>query len=324
MVFVSETDMLRESMSSRLSSAFVEQTYTELELPSNHLSFASSTSRFALSLSEMSTKFWEAPRVISCSTPASTSCSPDESTGCGFAFTQLDTMSANDGNSTPASHLRPQKWYGQRVLVLPRSVSAVDQQALPRSRLQRGSLRPSGPSIGNIRSYARATAYAKDLANSARLDDATPLQHDPSGATEISHSEKRLRRRLHYKSYQDLHILSMYQDDSCGVSSNDVDLKSDCTEHSDADEASSIYSDSDTSNSENMSPSPRTPDDDGFPSQALSSTVAFQDSRGAARKNARQVHVIEHRQNESYRFEAEECESVPVCTYSMSNRVVEG
>lgn len=321
MAYMSETGMLYTGTSIRLQSASVEQTYSELELPSSHLSLLQRIPRLPVSLSNMSQKSYNVSLGISCSTPASTSCSPVLSPANRSEFPQNTTMPRGDEFLDSGTQLRPQKWYGQCTLAIPRSISAVDLQAKPREQQQQGSrLRPSGPSVRNIREYGRV-ASCKEVSKD-------PVQRNTSQATRdnfnnfaICSDSKRMRRKLHYKSYQELHILSMYQDDSSLTSSKNTGSTFGGAGFGDHHEPSSVYSDSDTSDSGNSSPYPITPEQTEFSNQDRSIQLDIEGGRNTKRGDARRVHVIEHRQNQNYVYGTDESESVPVSIYMINGRI---
>ena len=113
----------------------------------------------------------------------------------------------------------------------------------------------------------------------------------------------------------------MYQDDSSVTSSNNTDSTFGAVGFTDHHEPSSVYSDSDTSDSGNSSPYPRTPEETEFSNQSRSIQIDSESARNAKRGDARRVHVIEHRQNQNYVYGTDESESVPVSVYMLNGRI---
>ena len=153
----------------------------------------------------------------------------------------------------------------------PRSISMADFKAGPRTRRAQYGLGlhrvlPSVPDLrnlahsqeGNARNTEYSLAHPPPIMFHQRRYAASNLP-DERDFQECNHDEKRLRRKFRYESYQDLHILSMYQDDSTYLRS----LTS--TRHTDPlpaelnDPLSASYSDSGSSRS--SSPAPQTPID---------------------------------------------------------------
>lgn len=113
---------------------------------------------------------------------------------------------------------------------------------------------------------------------SLQISAAKPQRYSADSIREEDYChQQRLRKRVHYKSYQDFHILSMYQDNASLSNLVSAQVwKDESLDHED----SSSTSLADDSSSESTSPTPRTPTQERRPSDiCLPKTPGF-DERG--------------------------------------------
>lgn len=288
--------MVTASMSTQVLSTPVEQTYLAAMSPTHHLSSLTSVPRLLLESQEM---------LPSPPTDVLLSSSTQERTPAIHL-----TLSANNKRLDPIKHRimsrsdeqlaasrRSAAVYGtdRRVGEFPRSVSIADLKAGSRNRkAECGSdLRRVLPSVTNLRNLALNQDADARIAERSQTHPAPALFHQRRYVASNLHdehiyNEKRLRRKFHWKSYQDLHILSMYQEDNPSVESlTSIGQKAPSSiEPNDPSSASC----SDSSSSRGSSPAPKTPVDQRPPHEAEDAKVR--------RAHARQVQLIEQRQDQ--------------------------
>lgn len=196
---------------------------------------------------------------------------------------------------------------GLRAKMFHRSISIADLQAGKRMQSlepDRTCLRRVPQSTYDLRTHAQTQ-------DQIIRDSMTPRTHSlqkshsqhplTEPGRESRYEEKRLRRKFQYKSYQDLHILSMYQENGSLLSLNSIRQPQSATIESSSEASNS------TESSPQSSPRPRTPTSlhwaDPIPWCQREKT----DDDKMRRINARQVHVIEQKD------EFEESEHQIVC-----------
>lgn len=202
-------------------------------------------------------------------------------------------------------------YHGQ---ALPRSVSVADLKACSKNQLP--DTLPTiriVPSFNSLRSCVRSHDPSEpgsiDVAPSSITNTYTNRHATLWPANNSGFEEKRLRRKVHYKSYQDLHILSMYQEAnlSSQISPTETVSSSSTTFESESESSINIV---DSSSSHQSSPAPKTPTDkDSF--SAFEGCEEVRDDT-KLRTNTRQVHVIENRQEDRYFHDEEDGDIVPV------------
>lgn len=204
-----------------------------------------------------------------------------------------DTNSHFIGSSVPIHVLQPRESLAPYALSLQRSISIADLQAGNQTSEMAphpSGLRRTPQSIFDLRSHARY--QDQSVWDHSYVESHSPTKPDlqtfsvtPRGI--VGYEEKRLRRKFQYKSYQDLHILSMYQENGSLLSLNSIRQP-----HSATIEFSSEGSDLSESSRES-SPRPHTPT---CPSPLEMRSCSASDEEKLRRLNARQVHVIESRE----------------------------
>ncbi|KAK5096693.1 hypothetical protein LTR24_002455 [Lithohypha guttulata] len=145
------------------------------------------------------------------------------------------------------------------------------------------------PSVSNLRNLA----HNQDInARNTGLTQANPTSAMPQQRhhvasnlqAEHTYNEKKLRRKFRYRSYQDLHILSLYQEK---ISTGSLRSFARTGPISDGSDGPSSASSSDSGSSRTSSPAPKTPIDQRPQNEAENAKMR--------RAHARQVHVIEQR-----------------------------
>lgn len=185
--------------------------------------------------------------------------------------------------------------HGLRTQMFHRSISVADLQAGKRMQSlepDRAGLRRVPQSSCDLRSHARnQDQITRD--SEYRQTQASPRScsqyHITDSARETGNEEKRLRRKFQYKSYQDLHILSMYQENGSLLSLNSIRQPQSATIESSPEVSSS------TESSPRSSRMPRTPTTMHWGDQIPWCQKAKPDNDRLRRINARQVHVIEQK-----------------------------
>lgn len=175
-----------------------------------------------------------------------------------------------------------------------RSASTADLQTEKRmqnSETNQIHLRRAPQSIHDLRAHAtHSDLYVPN--DQQRTTDSTASPHpqnwlrSPDDRTQ--YEQRRLRRKFHYKSYQDLHILSMYQENGSLLSLNSIRQPQSASIES-ASEASES-----TDNSPQSSPRPQTPADTHLIYRESWGEPTKIDEQRLRRLDARQVQVIEH------------------------------
>lgn len=219
----------------------------------------------------------------------------------------MDSIDAGRRKPVPDSHvnpirpmdsrqLRPRDRSNLHVPGFQRSISIADLQAGKRmSSLEsdRLGLRRAPQSIFDLRNHARAQ-HETVLGRHSPQRQLEEIQNQcPTSQPHINvdPTEKKLRRKVHYKSYQDLHILSMYQENGSLLSLNSIRQPQSATIESSSDASSSAAS------SRQSSPQPRTPvQEDSADHQSWEDAREMNQDK-LRRANARQVHVIEQSQD---------------------------
>lgn len=181
----------------------------------------------------------------------------------------------------------------RRVGEFPRSLSIADLKTGSRSRkAECGSdLRRVLSSVTNLRNPANSQDVDAGDAEHSQAHPAPAVFHRRRYVASNLHDEhiyieKRQRRKFHYKSYQDLHILNLYKErnTSSGSLASTRETEQFSVEANDPLSASC----SDSSSSRASSPAPRTPTDQRTPNEAKNAKLR--------RAHARQVQFIEQRQ----------------------------
>lgn len=212
---------------------------------------------------------------------------------------QIETSCAMQGLSIP----------GPRTSTFYRSASIADLQAGKRMQnfeSNRTGLRRAPRSIYDLRTCAEQQGQTARSGQHLQLQPTQKphLQHwlpTPTGQTE--YEQRRTRRKFQYKSYQDLHILSMYQENGSLLSLNSIRQPQSATIESGSEASASNES------SPQSSPRPQTPVDSHFTCQTSWNKDTRADQERLRRIDARQVHVIEHD------LEADESEDEIVSTF---------
>ncbi|KAK5071303.1 hypothetical protein LTR64_007806 [Lithohypha guttulata] len=223
--------------------------------------------------------------------------------------------------STGAGHLGiaprlvyPEAEQHQHLTSLPRSISIADLQAGSKASMEhpRKRLLRHAPSVSSLRSPQNVPDVVQHVVPHSETHLATKPQHYRHATLNPSnthmHDEKKLRRKMHYKSYQDVHILSMYQDNA-SVKSTSSRNSSRSTEFELENGASTSCSES--GSSQESSPMPRTPIDQEM---VFKSSLAGQRPKHNKphHTSERSVHVIEYRQEKQYLQNQEDGEIIPM------------
>lgn len=213
----------------------------------------------------------------------------------------------------------------QSVHTLPRSVSVADlhlnerPQRFERHRL---GLRRVPPSINDLRLLAQKQNSAILIQDQFKIQLAyvttsgSQLSH--IGDAKVGHPEgiEKHRRRRRYKSYQDMHILSMYQEDLSLAS-----LSSERTSRKNSIQCeSTAYHTSDSESSQDSSPRPKNPSDRSLGENTANIKDTMSEHEKVRRVNARRVQVVEHsqRQESCHAETDEEIVSVSTCLIERS------
>jgi len=211
------------------------------------------------------------------------------------------------------------------VHALPRSVSVADlhldvrPQRFERDRLE---LRRVPPSINDLRLLAQKQNNAILIADPSKpqsTDDTTSrtqLSNSSNANVKVLEESGKQRRRQRYKSYQDMHILSMYQEN---MSLNSIPSTWLSREDSIQSE-STVYHASDSESSRDSSPRPKTPSDRSFCENPANIKDTMSEHEKVRKVNARRVQVVEHSQRqEPFHAETdEEIVSIPICLVEQS------
>lgn len=132
----------------------------------------------------------------------------------------------------------------------------------------------------------------------------------PHSVSETVVTEKKLRRRTRYKSYHDLHILSMYQDNA-SVSSLNSTHSSSFKSDVDEDEPVEELTHSDTSSQESL-PLPETPSDLEVTCEPSAIGRAITKSASPNHSHARHASVIDYNHEKRYSLDEDIGEFMPV------------
>ena len=284
-------------MSIQVLSTPVEQTYLNAMSPYRHLSSLTSVPRLLLDSQEMLPS--PADDILLAS-------SPPKST-----FTSHMISRANNKTLDPVKH-RIMARSDEQLLASRRSaaVCGTDRcdgdfaRSSSMADLKAGSrtlkadyssdLRRVLPSVSNLRNLA----HNQDInARNTGLTQTNPMSAMPQQShlvasnlqDEHTYNEKKLRRKFRYRSYQDLHILSLYQEN---ISTGSLRSFARTGPISDGSDEPSSASSSDSGSSRTSSPAPKTPIDQRPQNEAENAKVR--------RAHARQVHVIEQRQGPEF------------------------
>lgn len=303
--------------STQLSPVLVEQTRPVSMSPCQHLSFASAP-RFPFYSNTMRPSF---PVEMFESTSSGAS-DPTELpflkvNDCVLSPAKHNSMSLNGGTSW-IEQQRKSTVQRKRLAMMPRSISIADMQAGSKHSVEQfaPSFRSSPPSIDYLGNHAHVQSGSQPLSERSQSQLLLPndYQHQQASLTpnsSFTSDEKKLRRRIHYKSYQDLHILSMYQEKPSMKRSDSTGSSASTTfEPDDESSNGSLYSEG----SEELSPLPVTPIDDVPLAEDASPEVKLllNDDLKKQRSNARQVHVIEHHQDKTCLKQADQHDILPV------------
>lgn len=197
---------------------------------------------------------------------------------------QTETSSIEQSSKVP----------GPRALAFHRSASTADLQvgkSMQNFESSRVDLRRTPQSTYDLRACAQHKEqndrYGECLhAYSGQDTHLQPWPSKPDDQTE--YEQRRLRRKFQYKSYQDLHILSMYQENGSLLSLNSIRQPQSATIESSSEASGS------TESSPQSSPRPRTPADDPITDRTFWARDDEVGKHRLRRSDARQVHVIEH------------------------------
>lgn len=219
----------------------------------------------------------------------------------------------------------PRQLLIQSAHALPKSVSVADLQLNERpQRFGRDKLelRRVPPSINDLRLLAQKQnsailipdQFKSHLANTTAPE--TQLCHVSNANVDYAQEQEKQKRRRRYKSYQDMHILSMYQENASLLS-----IPPKWTSHKDSVQSTpTAYHISDSESSRDSSPRPKTPSDRSLCENLASIKTTMSEHEKVRRVNARRVQVVEHSQRqESFHAEAdEEIVSVLTCLVEQS------
>lgn len=304
--------MLTAGMSTLPLPEFVQQTRSAPASPGQHLSYP----RFSLCLQEISPTTPDDTFYFSSTSKVPTVKQLEQrfphvsDSARQESLSRIDSRLAAMGrlrrvNELKVSHNQP----------IPRSVSIADLKSssnVCEPPLNYPTIRVA-PSFSSLRSLARSNVSSEHNSNLLGSDlvvNTHAKRHATLCPTNFPQfEEKRLRRKVHYKSYQDLHILSMYQEPSPAAEISPTESTSSASTMFESENESSINS-SDGGSSRQPSPTPKTPiDTDSFHELKVDENVKEDYHH---RLNTRQVHVIEHRHEDRYVQDEEDGEIVPV------------
>lgn len=210
-------------------------------------------------------------------------------------YSSKDRPTLIDDKLDPAHSTHILTVHGLRTQMFHRSISIADLQAGKRIQTlepDRAGLRRVPQSTYDLRTHAQIQDQMirdSEYRHIKAFSNSSSQYHVPNPADEVKHDEKRLRRKFQYKSYQDLHILSMYQENGSLLSLNSIRQPQSATIESSPEVLSS------TESSPKSSPMPRTPTTMRWADQIPWCQKAKTDHDRMRRINARQVHVIEQK-----------------------------
>ena len=288
----------------------VPQTYTKLELPSQHLSLLPAVLHNLVEPLKMlptnarNTLGIDQNDMISSATIHSKF--TEETSDCIGSSKML----SGSGHAMAQVRQRSSAYNTRPGLALPRSASAIDLRA--RSALE-DTPHPTKWSTFQQSPLDQLDQHLTENFLPQRIGMKTERTSAYRHATimpntDQSQIQRSLRRKINYKSYQDLHILSMYDDSSvtraCQSRSSEVSSIEDCGQ-----EITSDYSSTNESSEDDLSPSPRTPYEDSFQGEDV---ISEQCEKRLKREQFRHVHIIEHHRGKEYFDADEDGEVVPV------------
>lgn len=313
----------------------VKQTHQESLLSSRHLSYPSASSapfRCSVQAGDSLTANSSSPFTLLSRRTLSADLTSSTAVHCVGVLEQK-IMSWRDGYSAAPSTLPHSCLQNRRVPTLARSVSAADLESKTKSRPELPALqlpclsarapRPQCVGVNEKHDGEVTNELREHPQTKARLATAHHRQHSIANPSdEITADEKKIRRRIRYKSYQDLHILSMYQDNSSISISSSSSTRSPSFQFFEDEDESTSRDDSvhSGSSSQESLPMPDTPIDATAIKRQLTSEGTIVKPQLSRRANARQVQIIEHHQEQEYLFDDDLGEIVPVgflCTRNL-------
>jgi len=305
------TSMVTARMSTQFLSTPVEQTYLAAMSPYSHLSSLTSVPRLLLDSQEMLPS--PASDVLVPSSPPNPTSSIHLTPVANHITLDLikhRNMSRSDEQLVASRRNAAVYGINPRTGECARSTSIADLSAGSQTRkADCGSdLRRVLPSVSNLRYLAHSQDDDARNAERLRLPTVAPaMSHQKSYLPPYLHDEhdyheKKLRRKFHYKSYQDLRVLDIYQENASGASLKSVAHTGRISDESEDLMSTSCSDSSSSSSSRTSSPAPRTPIDPR-PQNELG------DSK-SRRAQARQVQIIEHRQEQEQVEVGEEAEEM--------------
>lgn len=226
-------------------------------------------------------------------------------------------MSCSTEQLSIPQHPTQRRLVVQSAHALPRSVSVADlhlDERPRRSQQDNPELRRVPSSISDLRLLARRSNSAISVSersqtwppNTAVSETQLGLAYNTED--EYAEEQRKQRRKEHYKSYQDMHILSMYQENASLLNLRSKQIARNGSNPT----TSTDCNISDSETSRDSSPRPKTPSDRLLYEETAKTKDAISEDERVRRVNVRRVQVVEHNQRQDSFYAEAELEIVSV------------